>query len=106
MGATESKHLLLEWVSEKQPQRGKFCGGEYVRQDSHLLRSDGMRYKSKMSDFWLISLEFSPLYTIFNKIQASNIKSNFGNVIYEGQSTFLLIGLRYFHKLLSFEILG
>jgi hypothetical protein len=39
------------------------------------------------------------------KIQPSKLKSDFRNVIYEARSTFLSIGLRYFRKLLVFEIL-
>jgi len=40
------------------------------------------------------------------KIQPSKLKSVFENVILALGSTFLPIGLRYFHKLLSLEILG
>lgn len=40
------------------------------------------------------------------KIQPSKLKSVFGNVILALGSTFLSIGLRYFHKILSLEILG
>jgi hypothetical protein len=39
------------------------------------------------------------------KIQPFKLKSDFGKVIYEARSTFLPIGLRYYHKLLVFEIL-
>jgi hypothetical protein len=39
------------------------------------------------------------------KIRPAKLKFDFGNVIYEVRSTFLPISLRYFHKLLSFEIL-
>jgi hypothetical protein len=39
------------------------------------------------------------------KIQCFDLQSDFGNVIYKARSTFLPIGLRYFYKLLVFEIL-
>ncbi len=59
---------------------------------------------ARISLFGLISAGSLPLYMIFSKvfietlrstnIQAPNLKSNPGNVIYEARSMFLPIGLR------------
>jgi hypothetical protein len=79
-------------------------------------RPDEAYFKKGRTPFFSAFPEISPPSLTFlwfliqnpwsTKIQPSKLKSVFGNVILALGSTFLLIGLRYFHKLLSLEILG